>query len=131
MVESGLTINDLINYVLNVMSTYDKDELRVTIQESMRCILCSLYGVSTNVNHEIKPVDGALGLIRALNDPDVRLGLGLLIELLRSMGKCLRAAEMTRSLGNGDCSLTIPCHYLAFNMANLNRNDINDLRVGK
>ncbi|ADN50759.1 DUF1641 domain-containing protein [Vulcanisaeta distributa] len=125
MVELSLTVNDLINYVLNVMSSYNKDELRVTIQEAARCILCSLYGVSTNVNHEVKPVDGVLGLIRALNDPDVRLGLGLLIELLRSMGKCLRAAEMIRSLsnGSGDCSLSVPCHYLAFNMVNLNKNE--------
>lgn len=115
-------MNDLIDYVLNVMSTYDKDELRIAIQELIRCILCSLYGVFTNVNHEIKSVDGILGLIRALNNPDVRLGLGLVIELLRSVGKCLRASEIIKSLNNGDCSLTVPCHYLAFNKVNLDEN---------
>ncbi len=44
MVESSLTVNDLINYMFNVMNTYDKDELRITIQEPVQCILYLLYG---------------------------------------------------------------------------------------
>lgn len=85
-------------------------------------MLCSLYGVSTNVNHEIKLVDGIPSLIRALNDPDVRLGLGPLIGLLRDMGKCLRVSEMIESLNNRYCLLTVHVIYLAFNIVNPNEN---------
>ncbi len=35
-----------------------------------------------------KPVNGVFGLMSALNDPDVRKGLGIAMELLRIMGRC-------------------------------------------
>ncbi len=74
-------IKDIINSLLTGTSTMDKKELDITIKEATQCLLCALYGVSTNVQHEIKPINGLVGLIQALNDPYVRKGLGLLIEL--------------------------------------------------
>lgn len=87
-----ITINELLEYILQAASGMSKGELKVTIQEAVQCILCGLYGVSSNVKHEVKPVNGLVGLLKALNDPYVQLGLGLLVELTRSIGKCLDAA---------------------------------------
>jgi uncharacterized protein YjgD (DUF1641 family) len=52
----------------------------------VQCILCTLYGVTSKVKHEVRPIDGFPDLIRALGDPHVRKGLGLIIEILRSLG---------------------------------------------
>ncbi len=71
----SVTEEELINYVLGVASQMKPDELKTTVQEATSCILCALYGVSSNVTHETKPVNGGVAdLIRALNDPYVRKG---------------------------------------------------------
>ncbi|GGP21984.1 hypothetical protein GCM10007981_16180 [Thermocladium modestius] len=110
----SVTEEELINYVLGVASQMKPDELKTTVQEATSCILCALYGVSSNVTHETKPVNGVADLIRALNDPYVRKGLGLVINLLRSLGKCLDTAEKIRNASNGACPVDTPCFVLAY-----------------
>ena len=107
-------LDDAINAIIKAMGQMDSNELVITIQEAVQCILCTLYGVSSNVKHSIQPVNGLSDLIRALNDPYVRKGLGLVIELLRSMGKCLDAAEKVKSLSDGaSCNVELPCYIIA------------------
>lgn len=54
----SVTEEELINYVLGVASQMKPDELKTTVQEATSCILCALYGVSSNVTHETKPLTG-------------------------------------------------------------------------
>ncbi|WP_232203815.1 DUF1641 domain-containing protein [Caldivirga maquilingensis] len=111
---SDVNINDVTQAVLSALQQMSKEELNVTLREATQCIMCSLYGVSSNVKHEIKPINGLGDILRALNDPYVRKGLGLIIELLRSMGKCLDAAEKVRNMGDGaSCNIDVPCHIIA------------------
>ncbi len=114
LVMSQADFNDLINAVAVALSQMSKDELSSTVQEAVQCVLCSLYGVSSNVKHEVKPINGLEDILRALNDPYVRKGIGLLIELLRSMGKCLDTAEKVKKMNeNGTCNINLPCHIIA------------------
>ena len=111
---SDVDINDVVQAMLSALQQMSKEELNATLREATQCILCSLYGVSSNVKHEVKPINGLEDMLRALNDPYVRKGLGLIIELLRSMGKCLDAAEKVRDIGgNTSCSVSMPCHIIA------------------
>jgi len=114
-------LDDAINAIIKAMGQMDSNELGITIQEAVQCILCTLYGASSNVKHSIQPVNGLSDLIRALNDPYVRKGLGLVIELLRSMGKCLDAAEKVKSLGDGaSCNVELPCYIIAHGGGKIN-----------
>jgi len=73
--------------------------------------------ITSKVKHEVRPIDGFPDLIRALGDPHVRKGLGLIIEILRSLGKCLEAAEMAEKVKAGSgpvCSLELPCYLIAY-----------------
>ena len=118
---SNVNLNDVIQAVLSVLQQMSKDELNTTLMEATQCILCSLYGVSSNVKHEVKPINGLGDLLRALNDPYVRKGLGLIIELLRSMGKCLDAAEKVRNMSEGaSCSVDVPCYIIAHGIGKVN-----------
>lgn len=116
------TSDELLGYLLGVIDQMDKDELKLTLQEATSCILCALYGVSSNVTHETHPINGVVDLVKALNDPYVRKGLGLLINLVRSLGKCLDTAEKIRNASNGTCPVDTPCFVLAYLDKN-NRND--------
>ncbi len=67
-----------------------------------------------------------MDLLRALNDPYVRKALGLLIELLRSMGRCLEAAEKVKEIGIS-CGPEVPCYLVAYGLTNNNgTNDVGD-----
>ncbi|PLC67437.1 hypothetical protein B7L70_08640 [Vulcanisaeta sp. EB80] len=79
--------------------------------------------ITSKVKHEVRPIDGFPDLIRALGDPHVRKGLGLIIEILRSLGRCLEAAEMAEKVKAGSgpvCSLELPCYLIAYGVGSDN-----------
>ncbi|WP_291766854.1 DUF1641 domain-containing protein [Caldivirga sp. UBA161] len=118
---SDVNVNDAIQAILSALQQMSKSELNITLMEATQCILCSLYGVSSNVKHEVKPINGLGDILRALNDPYVRKGLGLIIELLRSMGKCLDAAEKVKGIsGDSSCSINVPCYIIAHGVGRVN-----------
>ena len=106
-------LDRLVNGIAYALAGVGDDELRSVVQEATQCIFCALYGVSSNVKHEVKPIDGIVDLLKALNDPYVRKGLGLLVEILRSLGRCLEVAEKLKQ-ADGSCPVSVPCHAAAF-----------------
>ena len=76
----------IMDAVSKAVSQMNKEDLEITVRGTAQCILCTLYGVTSKVKHEVRPIDGFPDLIRALGDPHVRKGLGLIIEILRRLG---------------------------------------------
>jgi len=70
---------------MNKLDAQDIINLKGTIQSLGGCM-----GKSLNMEtlSNAKPVNGVFGLMSVLNDPDVRKGLGIAMELLRIMGRC-------------------------------------------
>ncbi len=52
---------------------------------------CTLKALASFEAGNIKPVGGILGLLKALGDEDVKMGLGALITLAKGLGACLKA----------------------------------------
>ncbi|WP_069808254.1 DUF1641 domain-containing protein [Vulcanisaeta thermophila] len=67
---------------MNKMDTQDVLRLKGTISELGGCL-----GKNLDLTNA-KPVGGLMGLWRALSDPDVQRGLGIMMALLKAMGKC-------------------------------------------
>jgi len=113
----------IMDAVSKAASQMNKEDLEITVREAVQCILCTLYGVTSKVKHEVRPIDSFPDLIRALSDPHVRKGLGLIIEILRSLGRCLEAAEMAEKVKAGSgpvCSLELPCYLIAYGVGSDN-----------
>ncbi len=50
---------------------------------------CTMKALSDESLASVKPV-GLLGLLSAIRDPDVATGLGLLLAIAKSLGRCVR-----------------------------------------
>ena len=70
--------------LLNSLEDVDAIKLKLTTQELGGCALSAL---TSEELEKARPV-GLSGLLRALRDPDVMAGLGLMIAILKAMGKC-------------------------------------------
>ena len=70
---------------MNKLDAQDVIKLKETIQSLGGCM-------GKNLNMETisnaKPVNGVFGLMSALNDPDIKKGLGVAMQLLKIMGSC-------------------------------------------
>ncbi len=70
---------------MNRLDAQDVIKLKETIQSLGGCM-------GKNINMETisnaKPVNGVFGLMSALNDPDIKKGLGVAMQLLKIMGSC-------------------------------------------
>ena len=56
---------------------------------SMGLTQCSTKALEEVMDKGVEPV-GLMGLLKALRDPDVMYGLGLLLAMAKSVGKCFR-----------------------------------------
>lgn len=70
---------------MNKLDAQDVIKLKETMQSLGGCM-------GKNLNMETisnaKPVNGVFGLMSALNDPDIKKGLGVAMQLLKIMGSC-------------------------------------------
>ena len=67
---------------MNKLDTQDVLKLKGLVQDLGGCL-------GKNINlADAKPVGGLLGLWSALGDKDVQKGLGIMIALLKALGKC-------------------------------------------
>ncbi len=71
---------------LSGLEEVDPISLKKNVEKLSECTMKALSDESlTNA----KPV-GLLGLLSAIRDPDVATGLGLLLAMAKSLGKCIR-----------------------------------------
>ena len=71
---------------LNGMEDADSAKLKYA---SMGLSHCASKALENIMDGEVKPV-GLMGLLKALRDPDVMYGMGLMIAMAKSIGRCFK-----------------------------------------
>ncbi|UXD21979.1 hypothetical protein IPA_00430 [Ignicoccus pacificus DSM 13166] len=72
--------------MLNGMENVDAIRLKLSMQNLSEC---AFEALASEEVEKAEPV-GLMGLMRALRDPDVMMGLGLLIAMAKALGKCVK-----------------------------------------
>ncbi len=72
--------------VLNGFKTADPWKYKLALETMTGCLMEAMDREGVK---EVKPVKGLLGLLRALSDPNVAMGLGLLIYIAGRLGACI------------------------------------------
>ncbi len=76
----------MVEGALNGIEEADAAKLKYA---SMGLSQCSTKALEEVMDKGVEPV-GLMGLLKALRDPDVMYGLGLMIAMAKSVGKCFR-----------------------------------------
>lgn len=71
--------------MLNIMDNTDLNALGIAMMGGMSCSGEALR----KIGEEGAPKIGLLGMMKAMRDPDVQKGLGLMLALLKQMGPCM------------------------------------------
>ncbi len=66
------------------------DKAAPTVERAAKCLIEAL---DEDEIKKAKPIKGLIGLVRALSDPGVARGLGLLIHIAGKLGRCLPVEE--------------------------------------
>ena len=80
--------------VLNGLKNADPWKYKLALEATTSCLI---EAFDVNEMQKVKPVKGVLGLLRALSDPNVAMGLGLLIHIAGKLGACM--ARMQKQQG--------------------------------
>ncbi len=76
----------MVEGALNGIEDADAAKLKYA---SMGLSQCSTKALEEVMDKGVEPV-GLMGLLKALRDPDVMYGLGLMIAMAKSIGRCFR-----------------------------------------
>ena len=75
----------LVEAMLTGMKNVDPWKAKPAVEKLTECIMTAL---SPETIEKAEPVKGVLSLMRALKDPNVAKGLGILLSLAAALGKC-------------------------------------------
>jgi uncharacterized protein YjgD (DUF1641 family) len=78
----------MLEAALNGLKEADPWRYKPAVERLTACIASAL---DANELEKVKPVKGVLGLVRALSDPRVAKGLGLLLHLAAKLGECIES----------------------------------------
>ena len=66
-----------------------------------KALACTVEALEPGKLEAVPPIGGLVSLLRSLGDPDVAKGLGILVHLARSLGRCFRSASENGGTGEG------------------------------
>ena len=88
----------VVTPALAAVSALERADANAVNAATYASLLCLFRGFERVVRDGVPEVGGLTGLLKMLNDPDVRRGLGLLFVLAKSLGSCVEG-EVARFRG--------------------------------